>query len=80
MSSLKATELDPDLAVARWLAAAAKDRYLWNVDKPQIYGTQFRRIDDGTWTLEPIDESAVTDEERAAWAVEIRQLEAKGIR
>jgi tetratricopeptide (TPR) repeat protein len=66
--SLKAAELDPEHSSARWLAAAAKDRYLQNIGKPQIYGTQFRKVD-GTWTLDPIDETAVTDEERAKWGV-----------
>jgi hypothetical protein len=59
----KAAELDPNNATARWLAAAAKDRYLWSVGKPQIYGTQFKIVD-GKWTIDPIDEKAVTDEER----------------
>jgi hypothetical protein len=61
----KAAELDPAHPVARWLAAASKDRYLWSVGKPQIYGTQFKKDSpDGKWTIEPIDEAAVTDEER----------------
>jgi len=66
--ALKASELDADHSTARWLAAAAKDRYLHSIGEPQIYGTQFRKVD-GKWTLEPIDESAVTDEERARWGV-----------
>jgi hypothetical protein len=59
----KAAELDPTNMTAHWLAAAAKDRYLWSVGKPQIYGTQFKKVD-GKWTIDPIDEKAVTDEER----------------
>ncbi len=66
--ALEASELDPDHSTARWLAAAAKDRYLQSIGEPQIYGTQFRKVD-GKWTLAPIDESAVTDEERARWGV-----------
>jgi len=66
--ALKAVELDPDQRTAKWLAAAARDRYLQSVGEPQIYGTQFRLVD-GTWTLDPIDEDAVTDEERARWGV-----------
>jgi tetratricopeptide (TPR) repeat protein len=66
--ALEASELDADHSTARWLAAAAKDRYLQSIGEPQIYGTQFRKVD-GKWTLEPIDESAVTDEERARWGV-----------
>jgi tetratricopeptide (TPR) repeat protein len=60
----KAAELNPELRSARWLAAAAEDRYLWSIGKPQVYGTQFTKQDDGPWTIEPIDEKAVTDEER----------------
>jgi len=66
--ALKAAEMDPEHGAARWLAAAAKDRYLQNIGEPQIYGTQFRKVD-GKWTLDPIDETAVTDEERAKWGV-----------
>ena len=40
----KAVELDSDYPGARWLAAASKDRYLMNLGKPQLYGTQFQRV------------------------------------
>lgn len=59
----KSAELDPNKGEARWLAAAAKDRYLWAIGKPQIYGTQFKKTGD-KWTIDPIDEKAVTDDER----------------
>jgi tetratricopeptide (TPR) repeat protein len=59
----RAAELDPTNVSARWLAAAAKDRYLMSVGKPQIYGTQFRKVGD-KWSIDPIDETAVTDAER----------------
>lgn len=66
---LKAVELDPDYPGARWLAAAAKDRYLMNLGKPQLYGTQFKRDPKGgPWYLYQVDPS-VTDEERAKWDV-----------
>jgi hypothetical protein len=65
---LKAVEIDPDYPGARWLAAAAKDRYLMNLGKPQLYGTQFKRDKDGPWYLYQVDPS-VTDEERAKWDV-----------
>jgi hypothetical protein len=61
--SAKSAELDPNKTEARWLAAAAKDRWLWHTGKPQIYGTQFKKVGD-KWTIDPIDETAVTDEER----------------
>lgn len=66
--ALRAVELDPTNTRAKWLVAAAQDRHLLSIGKPQIYGTQFRKIE-GVWQLEPIDETAVTDEERAKWNV-----------
>jgi tetratricopeptide (TPR) repeat protein len=60
----KAAELDPKNRTALWLSAAAEDRYLWSVRKPQIYGTQFTKPQGGRWTIDPIDEKAVTDDER----------------
>ena len=48
---------------ARWLAAAAHDRYLITIGQPQIYGTQFAVRDD-VWYLDSIDTLAVTDAER----------------
>ncbi len=60
-------DIKPNNRGARWLACAAKDRWLWTTGKPQIYGTQFKKKDaDGPWTIEPIDRAAVTDEERIA--------------
>ena len=59
----KAAELDPSHRTAKWLGAAAMDRYLRSIGKPQIYGTQFMVLHD-IMVLQPIDESAVTDEER----------------
>jgi hypothetical protein len=65
----KAAELDPDYPGARWLTAAAKDRYLMNLSKPQLYGTQFQRVNGtGPWILWNVDPS-ITDEERANWDV-----------
>jgi len=64
---LQAVQLDPEHTGARWLAAAALDRWLVNQDKPQRYGTQFRKVD-GVWELCEVD-PAVTDEERAEWNV-----------
>jgi len=64
---LKAVELDPEYPTARWLAAATKDRSLMSQGKPQLYGTQFKKVD-GKWGLWDVDPS-VTDEERAKWDV-----------
>lgn len=66
---VKAIELDPEYPGARWLAAASQDRYLMNLGKPQLYGTQFKRDPKGgPWYLWQVDPS-VTDEERAKWDV-----------
>lgn len=65
----RAAELDPGHRNAKWLSAAAWDRYLWNTDRPQIYGTQFRRDEGEPWTLEPFDRKAVSDEDRRALSV-----------
>lgn len=48
---------------ARWLTAAALDRFLLSVGEPQRYGTQFTVRGD-VWYLSPIDTTAVTDDER----------------
>jgi hypothetical protein len=64
---LKALELDPDHPMARWLAAASKDRALMWREKPQLYGTQFKLVDN-KWILWEVDPS-ITDEERVRWDV-----------
>jgi hypothetical protein len=52
---------------ARWMAAAAYDRWMMYQGKPQRYGTQF--VSDGRrhrlWDVDP----ATTDSERAQWDV-----------
>jgi hypothetical protein len=52
---------------ARWLAAAAYDRWLMYQGKPQKYGTQY--VSDGKrqrlWDVDPV----TTDPERAEWDV-----------
>ena len=52
---------------ARWLTAAAYDRWLMYQGKPQMYGTQY--VSDGIrqrlWDVDP----STTDAERAAWNV-----------
>ena len=49
---------------AKWLYAATLDRWLLSTDKPQKFGTQFKKNRKGHWELaQPIDGS-LTDEER----------------
>src|SRR6185295_13830822 len=52
---------------ARWLAAAAYDRWLMYQGKPQKYGTQYTNdgIRHRLWDVDP----DTTDAERAAWNV-----------
>ncbi len=52
---------------ARWLAAAAYDRWLMRQGKPQKYGTQYVREGE-RWRLWDVD-PATTDEERGEWNV-----------
>ena len=59
-----AAKIEPNHKVAKWLAAAAWDRTLMRKNKPQWYGTQFRRTAEGKWELYLVDETAVTDEDR----------------
>jgi len=66
--AMTAVALDSTYMGARWIAAAAKDRYLHSVGLPQIYGTQLHMVN-GAWTLSPFDTTAVTDAERARWGV-----------
>ncbi|MCK9877022.1 hypothetical protein MXD61_07910 [Frankia sp. AgPm24] len=52
---------------ARWLAAAALDRWLTRKGLPQRFGTQYFR-EGAEWEFYPVD-PATTDEERLAWDV-----------
>ena len=64
----RAVERDPDHAEAKWLSAAAWDRYLDESGRAQWYGTQYR-CEDGVRRLLPVDEGRVTDDERVALGV-----------
>jgi len=65
----KAIELDS--TVNKWLLAAAIDRDLMRRQKPQIYGTQYVRIEPDTkYVRYKIDTTQVTDEERKYYNVE----------
>lgn len=63
----KSIALNP--GINKWLLAAATDRYLLSIEKPQIYGTQYRRDDDGTLKLAEMDAAKITDEERQEYGV-----------
>ena len=53
---------------AKWLYAATIDRWLLSQEKLQLYGTQFKILENGDVELYPVDPK-VTDEERAEWDV-----------
>ncbi len=59
----QALALDSTHAMAGWLSAATWDRYQLAVGKPQWYGTQYL-TQNGLTTLQPIDTTRVTDQER----------------
>ena len=65
----KSIALDP--AGNKWLLAAATDRYLLSIDKPQIYGTQyFKKDKDDPWELSEMDTTQITDAQRIEYRVE----------
>ncbi|HET6397812.1 MAG TPA: hypothetical protein VFF91_13375 [Pseudoxanthomonas sp.] len=65
-----AVALDPDNRPARWLTAAAWDRLLMQRKLPQWYGTQYHKPKPGgPVELYPVDEAAVSDEERVRLGV-----------
>lgn len=49
---------------ARWIAAATLDRYLQNIDQPQIYGTQFLSPPGQATTQDPYNRNLISDAER----------------
>jgi hypothetical protein len=51
---------------APWIAAATLDRYLQEIGKPQVLGTQFTRTDGGKFTQEPYDRTVASDAMRQA--------------
>jgi hypothetical protein len=76
LSELSAT-LDPANRQARWLSAASWDRILMSKGVPQWYGTQYRSSrPGGPMELYKVDESVVSDSERAEMNVPALQ-EAK---
>lgn len=64
----KAIELDT--TIDKWLLAAAIDRDLLSRNKPQIYGTQYSRMNGEKWKRSKIDTTQVTEKERKDYHVE----------
>jgi hypothetical protein len=53
---------------ARWIGAASMDRYLWSLQQPQVFGTQFHQAN-GVWNQDPYDRATLSDAIRANWCV-----------
>jgi tetratricopeptide (TPR) repeat protein len=64
----KSIELDSTRS--KWLLAAAIDRDLLSRNKPQIYGTQYKRLDNKVVVREEMDTTKITDKERIEYGVE----------
>jgi hypothetical protein len=78
--ALQSVKLDETNGMAKWIAAAAKDRELVRRKLPQKYGTQFNCANK-VCKLEPWDPST-TDSERARWNVpplKISQMRAENM-
>ena len=54
----------------KWFLAAITDRYLLSINKPQIYGTQYKRLDNNVVLREKLDSTKITDTERIEYGVE----------
>lgn len=54
----------------KWFLAVITDRYLLSINKPQVYGTHYKRLEDGTVLREEMDSTKITDAERIEFGVE----------
>lgn len=63
------TAMKIDSTVNKSLFAAATDRYLISIGKPQVYGTQYIQEGNGTWELKNYDTTAISDEEKKRFGV-----------
>ena len=62
--------LELDSSTNKWLLAAAIDRDLMRRNKPQIYGTQYIKMDENApWVLYKLDSTKITDTERREFNV-----------
>ncbi len=68
--SLMEIAIKKDSTINKWLFAAATDRYLLSQGKPQIYGTQYKKMGNAPWKLEEIDTTKISDAERIEYGVE----------
>lgn len=54
---------------AAWIAAATLDRFLGSIERPQIFGTQYRSMHNEPFTQEPFNRDLLTDALRIAVGV-----------
>jgi hypothetical protein len=62
---------------AIWLSAATLDRYLHSMKQPQIFGTQFGSLNDGSDDQGLYDEEMLPDGLRAMWCVASHSAQTK---
>ncbi len=54
----------------KWFLAVITDRYLLSINKPQIYGTHYKRLENNIVVREEMDSTKITDAERIECGVE----------
>lgn len=64
-----AHELEPENSTYAWQTASSWDRMMLKKDRPQWYGVQPTRDDQKQLVLANVDETAVSDDERAMYNV-----------
>lgn len=64
---------------ARWLAAAALDRFLQRTGHPQVFGTQYTMQNGQPWIQEPYNRDLVGDRLRADNCVPDQEYQAKAL-
>lgn len=62
--------IELDSTANKWLLAAAIDRDLMRKGKPQIYGTQYRKMNGEPWKIYKLDSTKISDTERKEYGVE----------
>ncbi|PLW97589.1 MAG: tetratricopeptide repeat protein [Marinilabiliales bacterium] len=72
--------IEMDTAVNKWFLACATDRYLLSIEKPQIYGTHFKRGEDNIVFRRAFDSTKITDAERIEFGVETLAQQQEKIR
>jgi tetratricopeptide (TPR) repeat protein len=74
----KAIEMDS--LVNKWFLACATDRYLLSINKPQIYGTHYKRGDDNIVFRRELDSTIISDARRIEFGVETLAQQQEKIR